>query len=351
MLKRKRFWFGLVISLGLISFFLYRTDFGDIYEAFKEADYALAFAAVPLYFAGFWIRTVRWKLLMRPVREVRTGRLYPVVLIGLMANNVMPARVGELVRAYLVGERENVSKSAALGTIAVDRVFDGLTLVAILAAVTSFSGTDASVRGIGIGTGVAFAAATGVLLALAFSPDKARGVALRLLNLLPHGLEERIEVLLDSFLVGVQSLRRPSMVIIAAALSFASWSVETAMYVVVGEAFHLDVGVEVYYLIAAAANLALSILASPGGVGPFEVTTQAVLIDIYGVASGTAEAYAIALHALLLGPVIIVGLLLLWSTQLSLTQILGGRRDEPPQDEPPQKTVAAPRPAAPPAAE
>jgi hypothetical protein len=112
----------------------------------------------------------------------------------------------------------------------------------------------------------------------------------------------------------------------------------------------------VYYLIAASANLALSILASPGGVGPFEVTTQAVLIDIYSVASGSAEAYAIALHALLLGPVIVAGFLLLWSTQLSLSDILGIRADDgvPTVDEPsegPTKVVVPRQVTAPPATE
>jgi uncharacterized protein (TIRG00374 family) len=331
----KRFWFGLIITAGFLGFFLYRTDFRGIVDAFRGADYWLAIASVPLYFVGFWIRTIRWRVLMRPVRDVPTRRMYPVVLIGLMANNVMPARVGELVRAYLIGERENVSKSAALGTIAVDRVFDGLTLVAILAAVTVFTGTDANVRGIGVGAGLVFLAATAVLAALAFSPKKARGLAIRLINVLPHGLEERLEDLMDNFLSGLQSLRSPSMMMLAGALSVASWTVETSMYYLVGQAFHLDVGFEVYYLIAAAANLALSILASPGGVGPFEVTTQAILIDLYGVSSGSAEAFALALHALLLGPVILVGFWLLWASQASFSDILGVRKKvESEEDEP-----------------
>src|SRR5262249_32310253 len=159
----KRFWFGLVVSLAFLAFFLYRTNFREIADAFAGADYALAFAAVPLYFVGFWIRTIRWRWLMRPVRDVPTQRLYPVVLVGLMANNVLPARIGELVRAYLVGEREAVSKPAALGTIAVDRVFDGLTLVAILAGVTAFSGSDSTVKYTGIGTAAVFFAAAATL--------------------------------------------------------------------------------------------------------------------------------------------------------------------------------------------
>jgi uncharacterized protein (TIRG00374 family) len=239
----------------------------------------------------------------------------------------MPARVGELVRAYLLGEREKVSKSAALGTIAVDRTFDGLVLVAILAAVTIFSGTSAGVRTVGIGTALVFLGASSVLLALAFSPHRARALALRVLNLLPHGLEEKIEGLLDSFLTGVQSVRRPSVMASAAVLTFASWSVETSMYVVVGMAFDLDVGLHVYYLIAAGANLALSILASPGGVGPFEATTKTILLAFMSNAEAAA-AYAIGLHALLLGPVTVVGFILLWQMQFSLSDIMGISQQE-----------------------
>ncbi|HXH20661.1 MAG TPA: lysylphosphatidylglycerol synthase transmembrane domain-containing protein [Dehalococcoidia bacterium] len=356
MLKRKRFWFGLIISLAFLAYFLYRIDLGEIVQNLRQADYVLALAAVPLYFVGFWIRAIRWRILLDPVRRVSTRRLYPVVLVGLTANNVMPARVGELVRAYLIGEREKVSKSAALGTIAVDRTFDGLVLVAILAAVTIFSGTSAGVKTVGVGTALVFIGASSVLVTLAFSPNRARALALRVLNLLPHGLEEKVEGLLDNFLTGVQSLRNPAVMVSAAVLTFASWSVETSMYVVVGVAFDLDVGLHVYYLIAAGANLALSILASPGGVGPFEATTKTILLAFMSDAEAAA-AYAIGLHALLLGPVTVVGFVLLWQMQFSLSQIMGIGNDNgrPPAGEghdlSAPKVVAGPRPSAPRAGE
>ncbi len=323
MLRRKRFWFGLVISLGFLTFFLYRTDFRDILRALGEADYALALVSVPLYFVGFWIRTMRWRLLLRPVSRVSTTRLYPVVLIGLMANNILPARVGEFVRAYLVGQRESVSKSATLGTIAIDRVFDGFTLITILGIVIAFTGSDPNVIGIGVGTAVVFALAALVLALLAFDATRSKRLLRALLGLLPDRFEEPVMRLVESFLDGLGSLRSPLTLVFAAALSVASWLVETLMYWVVGQAFDLNVGFDVYLMIAAAANLALSILASPGGVGPFEVTTQAILIDLFNVARETASAYALALHALLLGPVILVGFVLLWATQMSLGEILG----------------------------
>jgi len=322
MLRKKRFWLGLAISAVFLAFFLARTDFAEIRAAFSGANYPLAIASVPIYFAGYWLRALRWRLLLRPVTSVTTSRLFPVVIIGLMANNVAPMRVGELVRAYLVGERESMSKSAALGTIAVDRAFDGLALVAILGVVTTLSHTDAGRQSLGVGAGLLFLAGTAVLVGLAFSPMRGRRLLLRLASLGPHSLASKAEELLDSFLSGLAALRSPGVLLLAAAVSVASWVVEASMYYVVGEAFHLDVGFDVYLIIVAAANLALSIFASPGGVGPFELATREVLV-LYNVSSAAASAYAIALHALLLAPVIVIGFALLWSAQMSLREILG----------------------------
>ena len=322
MLRRKRFWLGLIISVTFFAIFLVRTDFGEIWQAFKSADYLLAIAAVPLYFVGFWLRTIRWHSLLKPVSEIPTSRLYPVVLIGLMANNVAPARVGELVRAHLVGERESMNKSTALGTIAVDRAFDGLTLVAILGTVTLLFGANPEVQGIGVISAVVFFAASSVLVALALSPLRARTLLLFMIRLAPATLANKIEALLDAFLSGLLAIRDPVVLAKAAVASFASWMVEGLMYFIVGEAFGLNVDLHVYLIVLAGANLALSILASPGGIGPFEVTAREVLVS-FNVGGASASAYALALHALLLVPVIIVGFALLWFAHISLSQLMG----------------------------
>jgi uncharacterized protein (TIRG00374 family) len=242
-----------------------------------------------------------------------------------MANNLAPARVGELVRAYLVGERESISKSTALGTIAVDRAFDGLTLVAMLGIVTAFSGSTPGVKTIGIITALLFFAATMVLAALAVSPQ-ARLMLTKVLTLLPARLAIKVESLLDAFMNGLIAIKDPLALASAALASVASWLLEASMYYVIGQAFDLEVGFHVYVLIVAAANLALSIIASPGGVGPFELATKQVLVS-FAVADAAAAAYALALHAILLAPVIIVGFALLWLTQVSLSEVLGVPKD------------------------
>jgi uncharacterized protein (TIRG00374 family) len=321
-LRRKRFWLGLAISAVFLGFFLARTDFDGIWDSFRGADYVLALAAIPIYLAGYWLRALRWHLLLRPVKRISTARLYPVVIVGLMTNNVAPMRLGELVRAYLVGERESLSKSTAFGTIAVDRAFDGLALVAILGCATTLSGTGAGRQSLGVGAALLFLAGSALLLALAYSPGRIRRLVVSVARLGPERVAAKVEGLIDAFVVGLAALRSPSVMLLAAAASAGSWIVEATMYYMVGEAFHLGVGFDVYLIIVAAANLALSIFASPGGVGPFELATREVLV-LYGVGSAAASAYALALHALLLAPVIVLGFVLLWSMRFSFRQIMG----------------------------
>src|SRR4029079_14372001 len=148
---------------------------------------------VPVYFVSFWLRTLRWQALLRPITHVPAIRLYPVALIGLMANNIAPARVGELVRAYLVGEREGMSKTTALGTIAVDRAFDGLTLVATLGICTAIAGGDARVKSLGVVTALTFFAATAVLVGLAAAPGRAREIVLKIARFLPARVQTPLE--------------------------------------------------------------------------------------------------------------------------------------------------------------
>ena len=186
MLKSRGFWIGILVSAVFVGLFVRSTDFAEVKRAFEEANYWWVIASLPVYFLGLWLRTIRWQYLLRPVKRVTALRLYPVVIVGLMANNLMPARTGEIVRAYVLGVRERVSKSSALGTIAVDRLFDGLTLVPMMFIVALFAGRDVtfpvgfgydlSFAGLSAVMAILFGAALIVLLVLVFSNAARNGL-------------------------------------------------------------------------------------------------------------------------------------------------------------------------------
>jgi uncharacterized protein (TIRG00374 family) len=323
LLRSRRLWLGVIVSLVFIAIFVIRTDFSEVGDAFRDANYAWAVASIPVYFAGSWFRAWRWRYLLRPLGEMRTAALFPIVIIGFMVNNLIPARAGELVRAYIIGERERVSKMAALGTIAVDRVYDGIVLLLFLLIVGAFAGVSAQLRGIAISMTVLFGIGLLVLVALALSERLSRWAVLTLLRFTPRRVKGQVEELAGSFLIGLHSFRSPYDMFAATATSVVSWLLEATMYYMIGLAFNLDLGFHVYLLITAGANLAISVLATQGGVGPFEVVAKET-VTYFGVGKGVASAYAVALHALVLFPVIALGLYFLWAINLSLGEVLRG---------------------------
>src|SRR5512141_2871533 len=100
MFKQKGFWLGLIISVGLLAFVFYQTDPGKIMNALRQAQYVYLLPALGLYFIGVGIRAVRWHFLLRSIKPIPTGSLFRAVVIGYAANDILPARMGELVRAY-----------------------------------------------------------------------------------------------------------------------------------------------------------------------------------------------------------------------------------------------------------
>jgi uncharacterized protein (TIRG00374 family) len=98
-IRNWRFWAGLGISLFFLVLLVYSVDLRKVTNALGEANYVYAFPAIGLYFIAVYFRSLRWQFLIAPLRTLPISRLYPVVIIGLMANNLLPARLGELVRS------------------------------------------------------------------------------------------------------------------------------------------------------------------------------------------------------------------------------------------------------------
>ncbi len=130
-------WLGIAVSIVLLLFLAYQVyridDPSGLIDELAEANYVYLVPAVAVYFVGVLFRALRWQFLLNPMRRFPLKRLYPVVVIGYAANNLLPMRLGELVRSYYLARQENFSASSALGSVAVERVFDGLTLIALVA--------------------------------------------------------------------------------------------------------------------------------------------------------------------------------------------------------------------------
>ncbi len=321
MLRSIRFWASFAISLVFVGLFLRATHPREIADALQGANYWWLIPGVAVLFLAIIVRCARWSLLMRTVQPMTPWQLFPYAIIGYMANNLLPARAGELVRAYVLGERERVSRLGTLGTIAVERLFDGCALVLMLLISGSIVGfEDSRLRAIAWASSGLFIVAFAGFYLLTHSEVRARRVLHRLVRLLPDRFEPRVETLTDSLVGSLRSVhdwRSLSMVVV---LSGLAWTVEAAAYLVIGQGFDLGVSFGHYCLLLAAANLAIIIPTFFGGTGPFEWAAKLVLVDA-GVAEGVAGAYSVIAHAVILIPTTILGLLLLWGFGISFGRI------------------------------
>lgn len=203
--KKWRLWLGVGVSAVFLLLLIWTVDLGDLFLALKEANYLYVIPAVVIYFVGVYFRAARWRYILSPLSAIPVMRLYPVVVMGYAANNVLPARAGELVRAYYLAQREQFSGSTALATIGVERIYDGLTLfvISVLSAlILLLLGVFGEVSAIYRNVALVLAAVAGLVLALglgvitfiAVNPF-ALQVIDRFLSLFPSGFQPKLREL------------------------------------------------------------------------------------------------------------------------------------------------------------
>ena len=328
MLRNKRGWIGLLVTLFFLALFVRQVEFDRIGESVSAANYLWLIPAVPVYFAGVWFRAERWRHLLAPLGSFSTPGLFPYVVIGYTVNDLLPLRVGELVRAYLVGERHGVAKTPVLATAILERIFDGLTLLGFMAVTALFISLGGWLGQILAGMTLVFLGAlAGLFVALTFQEQ-----SMRLLETLLQRLPEHLRVLAlrlaGGFLSGLLALRSPQRIAAVAFYSILGWICEGGVFYFVGLALGLTSPPFVYFLSMAAGNLATALPSSQAGIGPFEYFTAQTFV-VFGTASSVAAVFAVLVHAVLIVPVVLLGLVFLWLDQLSLGQVVRRASLEP----------------------
>jgi uncharacterized protein (TIRG00374 family) len=320
LLRNWRFWAGVVLSLLLLYVVFYKTNLGEVWAALQQANYLWLVPAVIVYLVGVGWRAFRWQYLLDPIKRIPARRLFPVVVIGYMANDVLPARLGEVVRAYILGEKEGVSKSATLMTIVVERVVDGLTLLLFILIASLFLPLDVTLSRVLRLATLLFVGVIVVLFLVASSRQLADRLVALVLRPLPEGPRGKIAGISSAFLDGLGVLRSGWAFAWAMLFSVLAWLCETAMYVFVAWGFGLQQPFTLFGLACGVGNLAAIVPSTPGYIGPFDAAVKYALV-LFGVADGLATSYTLVLHAALLLPPILLGFYYLWREGLSLGEV------------------------------
>jgi len=348
----KAFWFGAIGSAVFLAVFVILfVDFDTIGDVLGDANYTYIAPSLVFYFVAVWFRTGRWKFLLRPLIGKPKRSIYSVVVVGYMANNLIPIRIGEVVRSYYLSLREACSAPAAFGTVAVERATDVLALLFFLAAAGLIStvGVDRAVGDIsadvpGGATVLAlaallpFLAVFGVVIVISSaSTETVLGWLDRLMFMIGKGLRTRLLGIAERLLEGLTVISSPADLLKAFLWSVPVWASEAAMYYLIAIGFDLrpifDSQLEfiaVILVFTSAANLAGVLPSTAGSWGPFDFFGAAALVAL-GVGQEVAAAYALTVHVVLWVPPTVVGAALLILDGRSLSGLMKGARatDEP----------------------
>ena len=316
-LRNPRVWLGFVVSVGSLGLLFRQIDPSELGGALASVRYEWLLAGIAIEFVSLWVRGVRWRLILEASVRISSADAFAVLIIGYAANNLLPLRAGELVRAQLLYAQHGTSRLATLGTILVERIFDVLVLAIFVAAPIAALGGDPVLRGTAFLLLLAALGATLLLALLALWPGFTT-LLVTMLRLLPAGVRPRARELLGAFLGGVRALRRPGEWLAVSASSVATWLLEAGAFWLVGLGCGLRIDPVVYLVLCGAATLVLAVPSTAGGIGLFELSTSAVA-GMFGVSAASATAYALVLHVLvLLLPVVLLGLALLWRRHLGV---------------------------------
>lgn len=315
-MKKWQFWVGVLISAAFLWYALKGLQLDQFWDAISHANYWWIIPGVAVYFVAVWARAWRWHYLLKPIKEIPTSTMFPIVTIGYMGNNIYPARAGEVLRAVVLKRREGVPVSASLATVIVERIFDGVVMLAFiflnlseLARITGGSGMVGTIdiqQLALLGTG-AFIGALVIFLLAAMFPQITAKVGLWVIeHLLPKRLHEQVAGVMNKFLDGLASLRSPFNILMVFVTSVVIWLLEVVKYWFVMHAFNFEVSFFALMLMNGIVNLMTTLPGAPGYIGTFDGPGIAILVA-YKVSQATATGYTLVLHAALWLPITLLG--------------------------------------------
>ncbi|HEX8938567.1 MAG TPA: lysylphosphatidylglycerol synthase transmembrane domain-containing protein, partial [Candidatus Limnocylindrales bacterium] len=283
---------GVLISIASLYLVLRGVDLGRTWDVLRGAQPAWLLLAVVALAGDLILRGVRWQRLIAPIHRVAYAPLLAYMLVGYLANNVLPMRLGELVRSHYLGDREGISRTTTLGTVVVERVVD----TAVLVGIAALAILVLHVRGV---------VASAVLVGLAIAGLLLLGLALAVVAHRLPGADRirelvarwpRARTLVANLRGGLAVAARPRTLAEAVLLSGLAWSCTVVAFAAAGQAVGIQLTTGEAALLAAGTNLATAIPSGPGYLGTFELAAVRIAAA-FGIRDDPALALALLVHA------------------------------------------------------
>jgi uncharacterized protein (TIRG00374 family) len=331
-IRTARFWFQLALTAGFIVLLAWRVNIGDALATFPDVNWVWVVPGLAAFTGSRFLHAMRWRVFLRPERELPWQGILGIFLVGNMANITIPLRAGDLLRIQVASNRYGISRSELTATvIVVETLLDGLTFIVLVALAFSLGQMPGILRG-------TFWAMAGLaLLGLALGVGTARFVRPEALERmypfrwLSPDIRARARRLFEQFLEGMETLRNPRHAGLAFAYSLPGWLLEAVSYWFFGHAFGLGLDPAAYLILMMTANFATSIPLTPSGIGPYEVAIAEVAV-LLGADRALATGYAIGTHLCFIVWIVFTGLVSMWLMKLTPQELFTLSREEPPAE-------------------
>lgn len=306
---------GIAVSVALLAYTLRDESVADIWRVVSASNVLLLGVATLAATLIFPLRALRWRVILEPVGDVSYTPLWRSTAIGMMVNNIMPARAGELARAYALSRTEpKIRFTAALASLVVDRIVDAIVIVTLLVVGLAMSPFPADtvifgqpVQRIAMITGALATAGLALLVTLALFPRLVLTTYDVVLGRTVPRLHGKLRPFLLSFVDGLAAVRSPSRFLRILAWAFALWLLNALAFWIAFVAMGIDVPFAAALFVQGLIALAVAAPSAPGFFGVFEVSGVAGLA-LYGIPRDMAVSWALGFHILTFLPITLLGL-------------------------------------------
>ena len=334
-LLERRMLIRVAASVALLALLLWRLDIESAAHALRYANYFYVIPGLALFGIAKLLVAQRWRIMMSTFADVPLPPLFGILLVSNLANNIVPARIGDLIRVQVPAQRYDVSRARLAATVfATESLLDGIAFAVL--GLIGLALIDLPNFPTAIFWGVLGGVAGGLIAVIPLSHLKlqdgwtARGIMPRLPDRLRLALEEAVPHFID----GLAVFRNARLGAEAIALSFMIWLLEVGMFALFGLAFGIHLSMPAWMLIMVAANMISSVPITPSNIGAYEVAITE-LTKALGVDAGLAGGFAIAAHVFNIAWITGAGFIAMWALGLSVDDVFsfGRKRDSANVDE------------------
>jgi uncharacterized protein (TIRG00374 family) len=308
----------------LLWWVLHDVSPADMGQRIRGARWGWLLAATVVATLSFPLRTIRWRMLLRyEGAPLPWAPLWHATAIGFMANNLLPARAGELARAFAVSRLSSVRFTTAFASVAVERIFDGIVLLALLVLGLGAGGfgRHTTIAGVPVerfttGAALVFGGLLVAAVLVVAVPRFTLRIARGLTGLvLPERWAHRAVDLLEGLLEGLSALRAPRRLAVVLVWSLVLWVTNALSFWLAFRAFGLGLAWGPALVLQGVIAFGVAVPSTPGFWGVFEGATRAAL-TLYAVPATAAASLAIGYHLCGFVPITLLGLWSLWRADL-----------------------------------